>query len=99
MRAVPSADSGYPSVGHPDPRDGRYRCGLIQPLQIIADETTGRGDMVSAREIMHGDVQGVRPDETLDAAAKKMRDLHVGAPPILGNKGELLGIITDRDIV
>jgi CBS domain-containing protein len=55
--------------------------------------------MVSAREIMHSDVKGVRPGETLDAAAAKMRDLHVGALPILGTEGDLLGIITDRDIV
>ena len=55
--------------------------------------------MVTARDIMHTDVQGVRPTDTLAAAAAKMRDLHVGAMPILGADGDLQGIITDRDIV
>jgi CBS domain-containing protein len=55
--------------------------------------------MVSAREIMHDEVQGVRSSETLAAAAAKMRNLHVGALPVLGAEDELQGIITDRDIV
>ena len=55
--------------------------------------------MVTARDIMHTDVQGVRPSDTLAVAAAKMRDLHVGAMPILSAGGALQGIITDRDIV
>lgn len=55
--------------------------------------------MVSAREIMNTDVHVVGPDETLIAAAERMRDLHVGALPVLDDNDELLGIITDRDIV
>ena len=55
--------------------------------------------MVSAREIMHNDVAVVGADESLVAAAQKMRDLHVGALPVLDGNEELLGIITDRDIV
>jgi CBS domain-containing protein len=37
--------------------------------------------------------------ETLDLAARKMRDLNVGALPICGEDQRLKGIITDRDIV
>ena len=55
--------------------------------------------MVTAREIMHVDVQAIRPSDTLASAAAMMRDLHVGSLPILGKDGELQGIITDRDIV
>lgn len=55
--------------------------------------------MVIAREIMHTDVQSVRPDATLVAAATKMRDLHVGALPVVGADNQLHGLITDRDIV
>ena len=55
--------------------------------------------MVSAREIMHNDVAVVGADESLVGAAQKMRDLHVGALPVLDGNEELLGIITDRDIV
>lgn len=55
--------------------------------------------MVIAREIMHTDVQGVRSDESLAAAAMKMRDLHVGALPVVSADNQLEGLITDRDIV
>jgi CBS domain-containing protein len=55
--------------------------------------------MVSAREIMHNDVAVVGAAESLVGAAQKMRDLHIGALPVLDGNEELLGIITDRDIV
>lgn len=38
-------------------------------------------------------------DETLADAAKKMRDLDVGALPICGSDNRLAGVLTDRDIV
>ncbi len=55
--------------------------------------------MGTAREIMHVGAESVRQDETLAAAAAKMRDLHIGALPIRGADERLQGIITDRDIV
>jgi len=55
--------------------------------------------MGTAREIMHTGAESVRHDETLAAAAAKMRDLHIGALPIRGAGDQLQGIITDRDIV
>jgi CBS domain-containing protein len=55
--------------------------------------------MSTAREIMHVGAECVRPDETLSAAAARMRDLHVGALPISDGEDQLYGIITDRDIV
>ncbi len=55
--------------------------------------------MVIAREIMHAQVHSIRHDETLAAAATKMRDAHVGALPVVSADDEVQGIITDRDIV
>jgi CBS domain-containing protein len=55
--------------------------------------------MSTAQEIMHLGAECLRPDETLSAAAAKMRDLHVGALPISDAEDQLHGIITDRDIV
>ena len=53
----------------------------------------------TAREIMTGGVECVGEDETLIDAARKMRDLDVGALPICGNDNRLKGMLTDRDIV
>lgn len=55
--------------------------------------------MTTARDIMHLGAECIRENETLDSAARKMRDLHVGALPICGDDDRLHGIITDRDIV
>jgi CBS domain-containing protein len=55
--------------------------------------------MARAREIMHPDPECIDENETLSAAARKMRDLHVGSLPICGADNQPRGIITDRDIV
>ena len=52
-----------------------------------------------ARDIMSTDVASVGEDTPVLEAAKKMRDLDVGALPICGADNRLKGIITDRDIV
>lgn len=53
----------------------------------------------TARDIMTGDATCATASETLVGAARKMRDLDVGALPICGEDNRLKGIITDRDIV
>jgi CBS domain-containing protein len=55
--------------------------------------------MTTAREIMHPDATCIGASQTLLDAARKMRDLGVGALPICGEDDRLQGIITDRDIV
>ena len=55
--------------------------------------------MTTARDIMHSGAECVGEHESLDSAARRMRDLGVGALPICGDDDRLHGIITDRDIV
>ncbi|MGW1025782.1 CBS domain-containing protein [Streptomyces sp. NPDC002577] len=55
--------------------------------------------MTNARDVMHPGAECVGEHETLDSAARRMRDLDVGALPICGDDDKLRGIITDRDIV
>lgn len=54
--------------------------------------------MTTARDIMTSDATCAGADETLVEAARKMRDLDVGALPICGPDDRLAGMITDRDI-
>jgi CBS domain-containing protein len=49
-------------------------------------------------EIMTRNVECVRPDDTLEHAARKMRDLDVGPLPVCGENDRLAGMLTDRDI-
>jgi CBS domain-containing protein len=55
--------------------------------------------MTTARDIMSGDAECAAVSDTLVDAARKMRDLDVGALPICGDDNRLQGMITDRDIV
>jgi CBS domain-containing protein len=55
--------------------------------------------MATARDIMSGGVECIGENETLVDAARKMRDLDVGALPICGEDNRLKGMLTDRDIV
>ena len=55
--------------------------------------------MATARDIMHRGAECIGESQTLAAAARRMRDLKVGAMPICGEDDRLHGIITDRDIV
>lgn len=55
--------------------------------------------MRRARDLMHDGATCIGEDETLQMAARRMRELDVGAMPICGNDDRLHGMITDRDIV
>ncbi|HZX04642.1 CBS domain-containing protein [Kribbella sp.] len=55
--------------------------------------------MSTARDLMTPGVECVGEKESLTVAARKMRELHVGALPICGEDNRLKGMLTDRDIV
>jgi len=55
--------------------------------------------MSTVREIMTGDAQRASVNDSLVDAARKLRDLDVGALPICGDNRRLADVITDRDIV
>lgn len=52
----------------------------------------------TARDIMTGSAECARITDTIADAARKMRDLDVGALPICGEDDQLKGLLTDRDI-
>jgi CBS domain-containing protein len=54
--------------------------------------------MQTVSDVMSTDVQVINPDATLQEAAQKMRDGDFGVLPV-GDMDNLIGIITDRDIV
>jgi CBS domain-containing protein len=49
-------------------------------------------------QIMTMSAQTILPDATLEQASRKMRDFKIGLLPVI-EKGNVLGVITDRDIV
>ena len=53
---------------------------------------------MQVKDVMRSPVHLIGPDAPLVAAARRMRDENVGSLPV-GEGDELLGMITDRDIV
>ena len=53
---------------------------------------------MQVQEVMSHDVVVVSPWESLKTAARRMADLDVGALPV-GDEGQLVGMVTDRDMV
>jgi CBS domain-containing protein len=52
-----------------------------------------------ARDVMTGGAECIGENESLVEAARKMKELDVGALPICGEDDRLKGMLTDRDIV
>jgi len=53
---------------------------------------------MKVKDIMTREVQVIHPDDSLQAAAQKMSSHDIGFLPIL-EAGQLVGVITDRDLV
>jgi CBS domain-containing protein len=53
--------------------------------------------MTRVADIMTRSIATVQRDETLQAAAERMRDMDVGSLPVLDGKA-VAGVVTDRDI-
>ena len=51
------------------------------------------------KELMTSNICSVRPETSVREIARQMRKIDIGAIPVCNDKGELLGMITDRDIV
>ena len=52
---------------------------------------------MKVKELMSAQVESIAPTATTKEAAHIMHDLHLGVLPVIDN-GQLVGIITDRDI-
>lgn len=54
---------------------------------------------MKVRDLMTHSVSCVRPETSLAQVARQMRQEDVGAIPVCDDRGQILGIVTDRDIV
>lgn len=55
--------------------------------------------MKSVKDIMTSDVSVCRTDDCLSDAASLMKQKNVGAVPVCDSQGNLMGMVTDRDLV
>jgi CBS domain-containing protein len=57
------------------------------------------GDLLNQKDFKHRSAVTVKPKDTISATIQKMVEHDRGALPVCDDKGELVGIITERDIV
>lgn len=86
-----------------------HMIGLITE-EIISDNSPSTATSLSIHElnylltkttvgdIMRSKVPIIGPEDLLEEAASRMRDLKVGVLPVVQNENQLVGIITDKDI-
>jgi CBS domain-containing protein len=53
---------------------------------------------VQVKDVMSSEPVAVRLDATIQEAAAGMREADAGALPVVADEGELVGIVTDRDL-
>src|SRR5262245_57625475 len=68
------------------------------PRRVNETQDIGRNRPMQLKDIMTPNPECVAPEDSLQDAARKMRDLDVGPLPVCQND-RLAGMITDRDIV
>ena len=51
------------------------------------------------KDLMATSVTCVKPETSIEQVAKQMKQENIGSIPVCNDRGEALGIITDRDIV
>jgi len=54
---------------------------------------------VEVSEVMHSPVVTISPGELLSEAAKKMIDKRIGGLPVLDTNGQIVGILTETDLL
>src|SRR5579871_852234 len=87
--------AGLPFIS-PDPEEPSGP--MVRNVFEATGATNERRMAMQVKDVMTPTVECVRPNESVAAAAQKMKDLDVGALPICGDDDRLVGMITDRDI-
>ncbi len=54
---------------------------------------------MKVKDIMTNQVIHIRPEETVEVAARALAQYNIGALPVCGADGKLCGMVTDRDLV
>ena len=66
---------------------------------VIWERISPGGDEMKVRELMTGNVIPIHPEETVQVAARTLKQHNIGFLPVCGSDGKLCGLVTDRDLV
>lgn len=89
-------------VVEPGFTEGSLRpCGILTDRDIVVAVLAQGADVKDLRvgEVMSGDVSVVQEDASTDSVLREMRRLGRRRMPVVGGRGELVGIVTLDDIL
>ena len=72
---------------------------LLQKQQRVIVEDSEKRDKMLVKEVMNRNVKTVRPEDTVKDAAKIMNERRIGSLVVVSGTGEVVGILTERDIL
>jgi acetoin utilization protein AcuB len=96
IRHLPVLDSARRLVGIVTDRDLRH---VVLDAAVHGVVAAAACDDVPVREVMTWGVVTVRPTSELREAASIMRERRLGALPVVDGAGEVVGILTERDLI
>src|SRR2546427_2290109 len=64
----------------------------------MSGDSPRKEDQMRCEDIMKRDVECVDPTQSVQEAARRMREANVGILPVCDSSKKVLGAITDRDI-
>ncbi len=75
--------------------------GIITERDIVHKVIAGKKDIstTTAGDVMSSPIMVIKPEALLEEAAKAMRMHHIKRLPVISEKNELIGIITEGDIM
>lgn len=72
--------------------------GLVTKEHLVNSITRGFDSARPIKTLTHGQPVTTRPEEDLTKARDVMRDLQIGRLPVLDDQGQLVGILTAKDV-
>jgi CBS domain-containing protein/mannitol/fructose-specific phosphotransferase system IIA component (Ntr-type) len=70
-----------------------------QVLALPALRGVELGGQPLVRELMRADIAALRPDDTLEAAAALLQRYGMDALPVVGEAGQVVGLLSNRDLL
>lgn len=55
--------------------------------------------MITVRQVMNANVVAIRPDTTVRAAVEFLTEHHIGGAPVVNERGELLGMVSELALI
>jgi CBS domain-containing protein len=83
------------------PADGTVAVGMLTDRDIVCAQLDRAGDLGQLRigDIMTGDPLVLNEDLPVEDAIRRLRSRHVRRAPVIGSKGELVGVISFDDLL